>query len=235
MHPLEIVRAELPRLESEVLRLKWLIAARNFERAALAHLHALKAGFDPNQPRDDRGRWTSTGGGGAPQEPPPEIPKKRPDTAQLRNRVLKEVARWAAKAALREAAFGPAVGTVLNILDAASWAYELYPYVKSYLDEPKSLEELQEAARTPEKGYDVHHIVERTSARKFGFEKDLVEAPENLARIPTLKHWEINRWFETPRVSLGDETPRQYLIDKDWDERRRVGLMALVENGVMKP
>ena len=59
VHPLEIARVELPRLQSELLRLKWLIAARNFERAAFTHLRALKARFNENEPRDQRGRWTN--------------------------------------------------------------------------------------------------------------------------------------------------------------------------------
>jgi hypothetical protein len=211
-----------------------LIAARNFERAAAAHLRALKAGFDPSQPRDDRGRWTDTGAS-ARQEPPPEVPKQRPETAYLRNRVAIELAKWAAKALLREAAFGPVIGTVLNIVDTASWLYELYPSIKAYLDEPRTLGELQEAAQTPEKGYDIHHIVEKTPARDSEFPESLVQAPENLVRIPRFKHWEINGWFQTPNKDFGRISPRDYLRDKDWDVRAKIGRDALIDHGVMKP
>ena len=117
-----------------------------------------KAGFDPSQPRDERGRWTD---GGDPDRP--NIPKDRPPTAQLRNRVIKEVAKWLAKAAVREVA-GP-VGTFLNLVEAASWLYEAYPYVRAYLDERKTLDELQQAVRTRGVGYDVHHIAEQHAGR----------------------------------------------------------------------
>jgi hypothetical protein len=49
-------------IESSLLRLKWLAAAANFELAMRRHALALKAGFNPDQPRDDQGRWTDTGG-----------------------------------------------------------------------------------------------------------------------------------------------------------------------------
>ena len=98
-----------------------------------------KAGFDPNQPRvpagsPDGGQWTDRGGGGGGDSgaggsvgsasvggspgdsgsDPPKIPREKPPSAHLRNRVIKEVAKWLAKAAAREVA-GP-VGTLLNIV-----------------------------------------------------------------------------------------------------------------------
>jgi hypothetical protein len=59
--------------------------------------------------------------------------------------------------------------------------------------------------------------------------------PDNMARIPTLKHYEISGWYGTPNEEFGGLTPRDYLRDKDADERRRVGIKALVEAGVLKP
>jgi hypothetical protein len=47
-------------IESSLLRLKWLVAAANFERAMRKHALALK--YSPDQPRDDHGRWTLDGG-----------------------------------------------------------------------------------------------------------------------------------------------------------------------------
>lgn len=58
MHPLEQVRSEL-------LRLKWHVAALRFQIALRKHASALKAGFNPDQPRDELGRWTDAGGGEA--------------------------------------------------------------------------------------------------------------------------------------------------------------------------
>jgi hypothetical protein len=50
-----------------------------------------------------------------------------------------------------------------------------------------------------------------------------------------MRHWDLNRWYETPSREFGDQTPRQYLADKSWEERRRVGLQGLIEVGVLKP
>jgi hypothetical protein len=42
-------------IEGGLLRLKWLAAATRFELALLRHDRALKANFDPNQPRVPHG------------------------------------------------------------------------------------------------------------------------------------------------------------------------------------
>jgi hypothetical protein len=55
----------------------------------------------------------------------------------------------------------------------------------------------------------------------------LMDSPDNLARMPTLKHWELNAWYATPDRDLGYQSPRQYLIGKSWDERRMLGLIGL--------
>ena len=87
----------------------------------------------------------------------------------------------------------------------------------------------------PKKGYDVHHIVEQTPAKKDKFPDSMIQAPENLVQIPRFKHWEINSWFGRPNEMFGNKSPRDYLRDKDWDERRDVGLRALIRYGVLKP
>jgi len=55
-------------IETGLLRLKWLAAAARFQLALRRHDFALKAGFDPSQPRvpagnPDGGQWTRDGGG----------------------------------------------------------------------------------------------------------------------------------------------------------------------------
>jgi hypothetical protein len=59
-------------VESGLMRLKWLAAATRFELAMVRHDRALKANFNPNEPRvpagnPDGGQWTDGGGsaGGA--------------------------------------------------------------------------------------------------------------------------------------------------------------------------
>ena len=156
---------------------------------------------------------------------PPKIPKNRPNSGRERNRVIKEVAKWAGR-------YGGAVG---KIVEGVVWAYELEPYVSAYLDEPQRLEELQKRVATPARVYDIHHIVEQSPAEKEGFGRDIIDGPDNLVRIPTLKHWEINSWFGTKQDEFGELSPREYLQGKDWEERTRVGHEALVKAGVLKP
>jgi hypothetical protein len=187
-------------------------------------IESLKANFDPNQPRDERGRWTSTG----------KIGSGSSDT-KLRNKLIREAAYLLARAAAKEVMAGPFVGTILNALDAAQLLEEAYPYIKAYLDSPKSIEELQAAARFPERGYDIHHIVEQTSAERDGFPRSMIDSPENLVRIPTLKHWEINAWYQTENKDFEGRSPREYLRGKDWKTRRKVGISALIKYGVLKP
>jgi hypothetical protein len=95
--------------------------------------------------------------------------------------------------ALVAAAFGPE-GEFVVALEAAAetalWLYDKYPLIKAYLDGPKSLEELQENVGKPGKGYDVHHIVEQTAADREGHSQAEIDGPDNLVRIPRLKHWE---------------------------------------------
>ncbi|QBR70670.1 hypothetical protein CU048_04570 [Beijerinckiaceae bacterium] len=117
----------------------------------------------------------------------------------------------------------------------AAWLYDKYPYIKSYLDKPKSLEELQRNVGKLEKGYEVHHIVEQTSAERDGYSREDIDAPDNLVRIPTLKHWEITGWYMAPRKDYSGLSPREYLRGKSWDVRRKVGLDALRKFEVLKP
>lgn len=99
----------------------------------------------------------------------------------------------------------------------------------------KTLQELQRAVPTSNPGYDIHHIVERTSAEQDGFPPSVINAPENLVRIPRFKHWEITGWYMKMNESFGGISPRDYLRGKTWPERIGVGLDALIRHGVLKP
>jgi hypothetical protein len=63
----------------------------------------------------------------------------------------------------------------------------------------------------------------------------MIDAPDNLARIPKFKHWEINGWYGQPNKTFGKISPRDYLRGKAWSERVKVGLDALILHGVLKP
>lgn len=63
--------------------------------------------------------------------------------------------------------------------ETAAWLYDKYPYIKAYLDEPKSLEELQRDVGKREKAYEVHHIVEQTAAERDGHSREEIDAGES--------------------------------------------------------
>lgn len=77
--------------------------------------------------------------------------------------------------------------------------------------------------------------MEKTPALKDNIDPDKVNSPDNLVLIPTLKHWEINSWFETRNPNYNWLTPRMYVRGKTWEERFKVGLEALIEAEVLKP
>lgn len=79
------------RPDAERAHARWLAAAENLERAMRAHAVALKGGFDPNQRRDDRGRWTDTGSGGA-GDASTEI-----GAARKRPPIVQEFGKWTAR------------------------------------------------------------------------------------------------------------------------------------------
>lgn len=175
--------------------------------------------------------------GGPPLEDPPAIPPKKPSAEREKNNFLKTAARWLATAAR----LGRAVNPFVVAYEAMSWLDTDRPMIESYQDEAKTLPELQQAvSKTSARGYNDHHIVEQGPARKAGDSEEMIEGPDNKVRIPTLKHWEITGWYQRPNPRFKDPetgevlSPRKYLEGKDWEERRRVGLEALIEFGVLK-
>lgn len=201
------------------------------------HNRALKAGFNPDQPRVPRGgpgggQWSgegSSGGGnsqgGIPKNEPPEQPGDRPPKSPDRMAVLKEVAR-------RILQTGESITTIARM---SSWLQTYSAEIETYNDPPKSLEELHRDASTPMPGYDIHHIVEQNQAEHDGFSREVIDSPGNLVRVPRLKHQEINSWYQTKNDEFGGMSPREYLSGRNWDVRRSVGLDALKGFGVLKP
>jgi hypothetical protein len=150
------------------------------------------------------------------------IPKERPPTARERNDAAREIAQWLVK-------------NRGQLVEGVSWLFELEPSIRAFLDEPKTLEELRQAVSTPKLGYDIHHIVEKTSAEEDGFPKSMIHRPDNLVRVPRFKHWEITGRYMTKNTTFGGLAPRDYLRGKDWAERTRVGFTALVRHRVLRP
>jgi hypothetical protein len=158
---------------------------------------------------------------------PPIIPRERPPTASERNDVARATARWLAQRWLAQ--------EQRHVVEGADWFSEYEPSVQAYLDSPKTLQELQHAVSAPKPGYDIHHIVEKTSAEQDGFPKLMINAPENLVRIPRFKHWEITGWHMTKNDAYKGLSPRDYLRGKAWADRIGVGLDALILHGVLRP
>jgi hypothetical protein len=156
-------------------------------------------------------------------ELPPLVPKRKPDTSKERNDIAREIAKW------MDRNYGRAT-------ERATWLRDYEAEINAYLDPPKSLEELQQAAASGSRpGYQIHHIVEQKSARDDKFPEAMIDAPENLVRIPTYRHQEINGWFGRLNKDFGLTPPREYLRGKGWDERLKLGIRALIEHGVLKP
>jgi len=187
--------------------------------------------------------WGMGQGQGPPLDHAPEIPRERPSDESEINDFLKAAARWLGGAGLRrvleiglEATIGGPVGDFLLAMEAASWLSSYLPYLQAYLDAPKTWEELQQNAGT---GYDVHHVVEQWSAND-GIPPSMIYSPENEVPIPTLKHWEINAWLDTPNPAFTDSegnmiSPRESLRGKSWEERYRFGIGVLIRFGVLRP
>jgi hypothetical protein len=226
--------AELRGAQARLAHLRWLLADLKFDLT----LRRLARKYSPDQPRvpagnPDGGQWTSDGSsegrirlaGEIPTNDPPKFPKERPPTSAGRTAALKAAARLLGR-------FGGPIGKVIEI---GSWAYSYLPIITSYGDPPRALEELQRAVSTPATGYDLHHIVEQTQAERDGFTREAIDARENLVRIPTIKHWEINGWYQRKNSDFGGLTPRQYLSGRNWEVRRAVGLKALRIHGVLNP
>jgi hypothetical protein len=232
---------------SEVLDLRCKIAGLLVERALLRLSLALKA-YSPDQPRvpagsAEGGQWTSGRGGvgtsdgqtsddgppldvpvqlagDIPQNDTPEIPEEKPPTSRERVGILRQLAS------------GPS--NWMYLLSLPQWLHAYLPSIISYNDPPRSVEELQQNVASPQPGYQIHHIVEQTSAEEDGFSRSQIDAPENLVRVPTMRHWEINAWYQRQNTQFDGLPPREFLRGRSWEDRYAVGLHAMTIFGVLE-
>lgn len=105
---------------------------------------------------------------GPPLEEPPEIPPRVLATKHAINDFLKVAAYWLEEAS---AVDKPAAAIFFIALMAAGWLADKYlPYIITYQDPPRTLQELQDAALLPKiEYYNDHHLVEQTAAENDGF------------------------------------------------------------------
>lgn len=98
-------------------------------------------------------------------------------------------------------------------------------------------EELQDRIGLDDRsGYHRHHIAEESAARDAGFPETLIQGRDNLVLVPVLKHIDISSYYTT-KVEQPDGTrisPRDFLQNKSFEERRQFGLNILRDKGVLK-
>ncbi len=213
----------------------------------------------------DAGQWIDTGASDVPlpssgaSEPGPEaaseaggddgpsieytvrIPAERPASARERNSIVRRSAEWLRQAGALGGAFArdPRAKAFFAALEATGWVIEYLAEIRSYLDAPKSLAELQDGVADRRPGYQIHHIVEgqydsdhrlRNSARF----RNRLETRENLVHIPKWRHVEISSWYSRPTKEYGGQSPRESLRGRGWDEQYQIGIDKLREFGVLK-
>jgi hypothetical protein len=224
-----------------------------------------KAGYNSAQPRilsghDGAGQWTRAGAGGGDIVPllpdllsifpeavegvtenfdrttigeAPAIPAERPINPAQATEVTKNSARWLQEAK-KSGASTQARSFIGKLMDT-EWLRGSLPRIASYLEEPKTLQELEGDVSSPRAGFEVHHRAERTSALRDGYPRSVVNGRGNLVLIPTLRHWEVTGWYMKSNRDFGGLTPREYLRGKSWEERQRIGNQAMKLHGILKP
>ena len=166
-------------------------------------------------------------------EDAPELPDEKPDGPLRLGNPLRNFLDWAAECMKLDPE--RTLTIVRDVANLLHWAKDYLPWMEEYLSPPKPLQELQDGVKTPREGTDVHHIVEQSSARDANFPESEINGSGNLVRISRIQHWEITSWYATKNKNFGGLSPRDYLQDKSWDERRKVGLWALREFGALEP
>jgi hypothetical protein len=138
--------------------------------------------------------WPSNDG--PPLDEPPEIPKDEPPRKN-RYETIKAIGRW--MIAALAAGLDDAVERWRIALTLTSWIVKSPLYYSDQLianlDPPKTLEELQNALDTQQRGYQEYHIVEKSSADADGFSWWQINSRDNVVLIPSMKHREITTWF----------------------------------------
>lgn len=179
-----------------------------------------------------------------PEEEPPrkDLPESQSETPGFRS----------ARAVVR------GLQTIFNRVDVYATLLKYGPWVldrfgdavRSYFDDPKSLEELREGLvrrdgrwRCPS-GYELHHIVEQgiSDAEKKAEEitGKMLQDRSNVICAPIFRHRDLSDWYSTKNSDYLDEngnwlSPREYLRGKGWEYRYQFGIEQLKKFGVLQP
>ncbi|MBX9710079.1 MAG: hypothetical protein K2X60_03520 [Xanthobacteraceae bacterium] len=168
-----------------------------------------------------------------PSNDPPEIPTERPSTGSERMGFVRAAAQWIGLVGR----YSPVVSTYFEALDQIEQIKALTDVIKSSNDPPKNLEELQAlVGSASQPGYHDHHIVEEKAAQNAGIPESFIQGRDNLARIPTLKHYDITADYQRTELQPDGSfrSLREFLQDKDFETRRAYGLAIMRKNGVLK-
>jgi hypothetical protein len=170
-----------------------------------------------------------TQGQGAPSEEPPPIPVTKPKYSADRTAFMRAAASFLVRNA------GLAANVFMVSMYNVDWLKERKDLIEADRDPALPMEVLQDGVGKKRPGYDDHHIVEQTWAEYFGFKRSRIDDPENLVSIPRLKHYQISGWYSHRNDDYEGLSPREYLRNKSWEERRKVGIDALIKFEVLKP
>jgi hypothetical protein len=229
---------------------------RDLRRLAIAEL-LIKAGFNPDEPRDERGRWTT--GGATEGDLSGQLSAL---TGRRRIRALLATALRAGRDSL--AALVPGIGEIMGVLtvgDLVAGAAEVIQLGKDAdiaaafaKEAPFALDDLRVSTddesfssfasfrkmdEVTEKrfgsagsGYQYHHIVEQGGANADNIPADLLNSTENIIRLPTLVHELINTMYSREATQEPGSTLRQWVQKKPYDEQLAFGVQILRDLGI---
>jgi hypothetical protein len=191
-------------------------------------------------------------GGSAPTTRPPNAGEPR---WRVAIREARTFIRGAAKEALTDgwefatwsSPIRAAIEAALYILDSTPTNTDedrVLAQLRSSLDQPKTLEEMQTPPTQNQLGYEQHHIVEQNPANiakspladaveKFG--RAAIDDPSNIVWIPRLKHEVISAFYNSAdNFDQAGRLHRLIVNELDYDSQYAAGLQALQMFGVLQ-
>jgi hypothetical protein len=156
--------------------------------------------------------------------------------------ILRFVVRNAGRLVLTAVELDPVVDVFIAVftpVELNNGEDRLTAQLKSALDPPKTLEELQQKPTENILGYEQHHIVEQNPSNiqkditfdKFGSAR--INDPSNVVWAPHFPHLEISADYSSVEKE-GRPTLREELKEKSFEEQRQEGLKELRQHGVLK-
>jgi hypothetical protein len=126
-----------------------------------------------------------------------------------------------------------------ELLRIAAIDHQLTIDTKAVIDffqsQPHTLEELSAAADGPRQpGYEDHHIVAQGGENAKTFPEELLQNPNNIVRVPTLVHQEINAAYFRLSEKASKMTVYQSLQTQPFDVQYEEGVKIMRDLGIIK-